>query len=138
MKPSVHLLGPFQVSDSEGRQVVLSTRKAEALLAVLAMASRGGVPRDRILNLFWGERAEAQARHSLSQTLTSLRQAFGKDAIAVDRNAIGLLTEHLDVDLREFLRAAQSDDPADLQRAATLYRGPLLDGLAIREPTFEQ
>ena len=138
MKPSVYLLGPFQASDSEGRRVVLPTRKAEALLAVLAMASRGGVPRSKILNLLWGESAEAQARHSLSQTLTSLRQAFGKDAIAVDRNAVGLVSERLDIDVCEFLRAAQSDDPADLQCAASLYRGTLLDGLALRETEFEQ
>src|SRR5438094_10292016 len=100
MRPSVHLLGPFEASDSEGCRVVLPTRKAEALLAVLAMAPRGGVPRNRILDLFWGDRAEAQARHSLSQTLTSLRQAFGKDAIAVDRSAVSLSAERLDVDLR--------------------------------------
>jgi DNA-binding SARP family transcriptional activator/TolB-like protein/Tfp pilus assembly protein PilF len=138
MNSSVRLLGPFQACDSEGGRVVLPTRKAEALLAILAMASRGGVPRDQILNLLWNERAEGQARHSLSQTLTSLRQSFGKDTIAVDRDAVRLKAERLNVDLHEFLRAVESDDPADLQRAATLYRGSLLDGLALREAPFEQ
>src|SRR3954471_20446256 len=112
MKSSVHLLGPFQASDSEGRRVVLPTRKAEALLAVLAMAPRDGVPRNRIINLLWADSAETQARHSLSQALTSLRQSFGNNAFAVDRNVVSLSAEHLDVDLREFLRAVESDDPA--------------------------
>src|SRR5262249_41471558 len=59
-------------------------------------------------------------------------------AIVVDRDAVALATEHLDVDLHHFLRAAESEDPADLQRAATLYRGALLDGLTLRETAFQQ
>jgi len=135
---SVQLLGPFEASDAGGRRVVLPTRKAEALLAVLATASRAGVPRSRILDLLWGESAETQARHSLSQTLTWLRKSFGTDAIAADRNTVSLSPQLVDVDLREFLRAAKSDEPADLQRAATLYRGALLEGLALRDAAFEQ
>lgn len=135
---SVHLLGPFEASDAGGRRVVLPTRKAEALLAVLATASRAAVPRSRILDLLWGESAEAQARHSLSQTLTWLRHSFGKDAIAADRNTVSLSPEFVDVDLREFLRVVKSDEPADLQRAAALYRGSLLEGLALRDAVFEQ
>jgi TolB-like protein/Tfp pilus assembly protein PilF len=138
MTYAVNLLGPFEALDPTRRRISLPTRKAETLLAVLALSSRGGVPRDRILNLLWGERAEAHARHSLSQTLTSLRGAFGKEAIVADRDAISLATDHLDVDVLQFLRAVKSDDPTELQRAATLYRGALLDGLALRETAFQQ
>ena len=138
MNYAVNLLGPFEALDPTRRRISLPTRKAEALLAVLALSSRGGVPRDRILNLFWGDRAEAHARHSLSQTMSSLRASFGKDAIVADRDVIGLATAQLDVDVLQFLRAAESDEPAELQRAAALYRGALLDGLALRETAFQQ
>src|SRR5262249_17782131 len=138
MKCSVNLLGAFQARDSVRRRIALPTRKAEALLAVLALSARGGVSRDRILNLLWGDRAEARARQSLSQTLTWLRQSFGKDAIVVGPDTVALATERLDVDLHHFLRAAESEDPAGLQRAATLYRGALLDGLTLRETAFQQ
>ena len=138
MTCAIGLLGAFEAFDPARRRIALPTRKAEALLGVLALSSRGSVPRDRILNLLWGDRGEAQARHSLSQTLTSLRQSFGKDAIVADRNSIGLASEHLDVDVLQFLRAVESDDLAALERAAALYRGALLDGLALRDIAFQE
>jgi DNA-binding SARP family transcriptional activator len=138
MKYALNVLGPLQAFDSMGRRIVLATRRAEALLAVLALTPRGSVPRDRLLNLLWGDRAEEKARHSLSQTLTSLRGSFEKDAIVTDRDVVGLAAELLDTDVRQFLAAVESDDPADLQRATTLYRGPFLEGLTLRETAFQQ
>ena len=101
------------------------------------MASRGGVPRSRILNLFWGESAEAEAPQSKPDAdIASSIVRERRDCSRPERRKPP--TERMDVDLREFLRAVESDEPADLQRAATLYRGSLLDGLSLRETALEQ
>jgi DNA-binding SARP family transcriptional activator/TolB-like protein len=138
MTRTVSLLGPFAAGDARGDAIQLRTRKAEALLAVLAVAPGGRQPRDRLLDLLWGARAESQARHSLSQTLSELRHFFGKDVLAAHRDAVVLTPNRLDIDVLRFLRTAQSHDVADLQQAAALYRGPLLDGLMVREAAFQE
>ena len=64
--------GGFAAQWPDGSAIELPTRKAEALLAYLACRAGEAQPRDRLTALLWGERADAQARHSLSQTLTSI------------------------------------------------------------------
>lgn len=135
---AICVLGSFGAHDGAGNPIKLPTRKAEALLAVLALSPGGRQPRDRLLDTFWGSRDDAQARHSLSQTLTALRRQIGKDAFSSDRDAITLVSERLDIDIVRFLDAAGSDAIDDLQRAAMHYRGPLLDGLMLRESAFQE
>jgi DNA-binding SARP family transcriptional activator len=119
--------------------VQLPTRKAEALLAVLA--SRDGVPQRRgcLAALLWSGRDDAQARHSLSQALSAIRGAFA-DAPALlvtRRDSVGLDPAVAAVDSVAFQRLVAGDAVEDLERAAALYRGPLLDGFALRAPAFE-
>ena len=76
--PSICLLGGFEVRLAGGTIAALPTRKAEALLAIITLAGGATVSRERLAELLWGDRGEAQARHSLSQALTSIRTArFG-------------------------------------------------------------
>jgi DNA-binding SARP family transcriptional activator len=67
------LLGGFGIRRTNRGNVRLPTRKAEALLAYLACHPAEKHPRDRLTALLWGDRGDKQARHSLSQTLLSLR-----------------------------------------------------------------
>ncbi|MGH6929482.1 MAG: BTAD domain-containing putative transcriptional regulator [Dongiaceae bacterium] len=134
------LLGGFAARRSDGAVVELTTRKAEALLAVLAC--RAGEPqrRDWLTALVWSGRSDQQARHSLSQALSDLRRAFGDrpTVLAARRDAVTLDAAAADVDVLEFQRLAAGDAVEDLCRAADLYRGRLLDGFRLREAAFEE
>jgi TolB-like protein/DNA-binding SARP family transcriptional activator len=138
-RPRVTLFGGFAARGADGAVLPLPTRKAQALLAVLACGLGKPQPRDRLTALLWGERGDAQARHSLSQTLTTIRHAFGgAGPLLVDREAIALDIEALEIDVIVLERLAGSDAVTDLSAAAALYRGPFLEGLSLREPALEE
>jgi TolB-like protein/Tfp pilus assembly protein PilF len=131
------LLGGFGLRGPGGGDVRLPTRKAEALLAFLACHPGEKQPRDRLTALLWGDRGDRQARHSLSQTLLSIRQAFeGADALlTVERETIAASADAVASDAIDFQRMASTTD--DLRSALDLYRGPFLDGFNMRERGFE-
>jgi TolB-like protein len=138
MEINLLLLGGFSAMGPEGGAVMLPTRKAEALLAIMASRAGETQPRERLMALLWSDRAEPQARHSLSQTLTSIRRAFGdRDVLKMERDSIVLPPGALDADTAQFQRLAASDRLEDLRRAAELYRGPLLDGFKLCDSAFE-
>ena len=75
----VMLLGPPRV-ERGGVAVAFDTRKAVALLAVLALADRPR-PRDVLAELLWPEHDAEHARGALRRTLSALRSAVGADAV---------------------------------------------------------
>ena len=131
------LLGGFGVRRTNRGDVRLPTRKAEALLAYLACHPGEKQPRDRLTALLWGDRGDKQARHSLSQTLLSLRQELGEanSLLLIERETVALRADAIECDVLEFRRLATA--PGELRAALDLYRGPFLDGCSLREPGFE-
>ena len=131
------LLGGFGLRRANRGDVRLPTRKTEALLAFLACDPGKKHPRDRLTALLWGDRGDRQARHSLSQTLLSLRQELGdaNSLLEVEREAVALRADAVECDVLEFRRLAGM--PGGLRAALDLYRGPFLDGFNLREPGFE-
>lgn len=131
------LLGGFGVRRTNRGDVRLPTRKAEALLAYLACHPGEKQPRDRLTALLWGDRGDRQARHSLSQTLLSLRQELGEanSLLLIERETVALRADAVACDVLEFRRLAS--EPDGLRAALDLYRGPFLDGFSLREPGFE-
>ena len=88
----LRLLGRFQARCSSGRPVELTTRKARALLAYLALHAGQAQSREKLIALLWSDRAEKQGRDSLRQALTALRRGLGAEGVAlltVDGDAIG-------------------------------------------------
>ena len=69
------LLGGFDARLESGQKVCLPTRKAEALLAYLALAGGQSRSRDQLAGLLWSDRGDAQAKGSLRQALSALRHA---------------------------------------------------------------
>ena len=76
------LLGGFRLS-VDGGPITLRRRKAEALLAYLALHPNQRHSRDKLAALLWGRQTDAQARLNLRQCLSSLRKALGSSAAAV-------------------------------------------------------
>jgi DNA-binding SARP family transcriptional activator/tetratricopeptide (TPR) repeat protein len=97
-----------------------------ALLAIVAAAGRKGVSRDRVLGLLWPEAEPELARHTLSQTLYSLKRDTGREWVS------GVVELRLDPDVSsdvgEFEEALEA---GDLERAASLYAGRFLEGFYL-------
>lgn len=132
---SLRLLGSFEIAGFK-----LPTRKGEALLGYLAVDAGTLRRRDTLMALLWGDRSDRQARHSLSQTLFSVRKALGDrgDALVVDGDCVMLSAADCAVDARSFETMAAGSDCAAWREAARLYRGELLQGLHLREPGFQE
>jgi DNA-binding SARP family transcriptional activator len=136
---SLMLLGGFQARLGPGPVLALPTRKAQALLAYLALPLGQAHPRDKLAALLWGGIREESARASLRQALFVIRKALGEDAAAVlrqDGDLVALSPAAVDVD--EFERAVATGSAESLTRAAELYRGDLLAGLGLDEAPFEE
>ena len=130
------LLGHFDCLLSSGERISFSMRKAEVLLAYLALAPGIRHPRERLINLLWSDRSEEQARNSLRQCLSAIRKSFGNAAdliMQVDRTTVSLKLELVDVDALDFERLAATADFESLSDAAALYQGEFLEGISIRD-----
>ncbi len=137
----VRLLGGFEARLDSGQKVTLPTRKAEALLAYLALAPGKARSRDQLVGLLWSDRAETQAKSSLRQALTALRhglQENGSTVLMTEGESVTLEPGALAVDVLEFERLAANGSNGTLARAEKLYRGPLLDGHSVRDPAFNE
>lgn len=66
------LFGPFKLATSDGAEIVISSRRARALLGMLCLAPGDVLERDYLSKLLWPGRFQAQARASLRQCLLSL------------------------------------------------------------------
>ena len=65
----VTLLGGVGVQFDSGQTVPLQGRKAQALLAYLALQRGQAQPRDKLAALLWPEARHERARHNLRQLL---------------------------------------------------------------------
>jgi TolB-like protein/DNA-binding SARP family transcriptional activator len=135
------LLGRFECLLSSGKQVTLAMRKAEVLLAFLALSPGLRHPRERLINLLWSDRGEQQARNSLRQCLSAIRKSLGEAAdlaLQIDRTTVCLNAEVIEVDVHEFERLAAAGEYESLVTAADLYRGEFLEGIAIRDAACQE
>src|SRR5438093_1397633 len=107
VKAMFALFGGFRLALPSGTRVTVSARKAQALLAYLAVARRR-CSRDELAALLWGDRADEQARQSLRQTLAVLRRTAGdalESCIVADDRSIALDPGGIDLDVEHFERA---------------------------------
>jgi DNA-binding SARP family transcriptional activator len=137
---SVMLLGGFQARIDGGPALSLPTRKAQALLAYLALPPGRAHSRDKLAALLWGGIRDESARASLRQALFSIRKALADagSALRQDGDALALDPTSVDVDAALFERTVKDATPEALQRAADLYGGDLLAGFVVDEAPFEE
>ena len=136
------LLGPLQVIRRRVQLPLPPSRKARALLAYLAMASRP-VGREQLCELFWD--VADDPRSELRWCLSKLRPLVDTPTTArliADREQVGIDTASLDVDAISLARNARgalmSGSPADLQSLRAQFRGCFLEGLVLnRAPQFD-
>ena len=132
------LLGPFEIRRAGAIQNL--PKKAQGLIAYLALRPDDRHPRDHLATLLWGNTATEQARQSLRQCLVALRNAFEpNDLIAADAASVMLKRgTGLSVDVAEFDTLRGSSTLEDLEQACALYRGEFLLGLQIPVEPFNE
>jgi len=130
------LLGPVELTvDGEAAPAELLWKKNLALLLYLGLSSRQARSREHLVGLFWGDKPEAAARHSLNEALRVIRRAVGEDALHTDATSIRLDPAALDTDLAVF---ARHEAAGEWEKAAALVGGALLEGFAVPgESAFE-
>jgi len=137
----LNLLGGFEVRPGAGPAVVLARKKAQALLAYLAIEPGEAHLRDKLAALLWGDSSDRAARHSLRQTLFALKQAMarnGGDVLRIDSETVALNRASVRVDVTALRQLVAKGTPQALAQAAALYKGDFLDGLSVQEPHFEE
>src|SRR5262245_860491 len=98
------LLGPVRLETADGKSIVDVGLKGRALLAYLAVQPDGRAERNRLSSLLW-DSDQAQARHSLRQTLLVLRRKLGAHVAQVlvnDKDAVALKLDAIEIDLQCF------------------------------------
>ncbi len=131
------LFGGFQARLGSGPVLRLRTRHTQALLAYLALPCGRAHPRDKLAALLWGHLAQDQARHRLRQAVFALRTALAPahlSCLSADADTLVLDPAGLEVDALAFEELVREGAPEGLERAATLYRGDLLQGLPAQGP----
>jgi TolB-like protein len=131
MTPSLRLtiLGTPGIAGPDGRVAGPAGQgQPLALLAVLASAGERGISRDRLLALFWPDASAERASHRLSQLAHQLRRSLGCSDLITGGGELRLHADRIGCDLWELLAARRQ---GDLEEAARLYAGPLLDGFFL-------
>jgi DNA-binding SARP family transcriptional activator len=134
------VLGPIEAL-VEGRPTRLGGPKERAVLALLLLRANEVVPRDRLIDDLWGERAPRTAVDVLYTYLSHLRVALGNDVLLTRPPGYLLVVGQDELDLRRFeqlvergadsLRSGAAADAAQtLREALALWRGPPLADVA--------
>ncbi len=132
----VSLFGKMRVEDTTGRSILPRSRKARALLAVLALSPNHVVLRSQVTALLWSLRAKDQGRASLRQAVHELQQVLGTadaDLLRADRNQLALTGARFWIDALAVTHATPSHP--DL---LDLFCSPLLEDLQGLDPAFDR
>ena len=133
----LHFLGPFKALGSDGEPVELTSKKARALLAYLAVEHERAHARERLAGMLWSETGDERARHNLRQSLSAIRRSCGEviasqgDLLRLDRD---LCTADV-IDVEHLSRANTADE---LRQCLDLIQGELLEDLEPREPVYDE
>jgi predicted ATPase/DNA-binding SARP family transcriptional activator len=130
MTTELRFLGSPQVTVEERSIDTKLRRKEIALLAYLA-AQKQPTPRETAVALLWGDMDDDHAKHNLSVTQSRINK-FIPGAIEGWRNqpiVLSLLVQQ-QTDVWQFEERIRR---SDLEGACALYRGPLLDGLGLKD-----
>lgn len=136
---SLRLFGDVKLLRGPTQEIALP-RKTQLLLAYLALNTGQRHPRDKLAALLWRDRPEEQARQSLRQCLFTLGKALGDDQpplVLAGRNQLSLDSDRVAVDVWRFERHVAADSPENLQQAAALYGGDLLDSLSFEDDSLD-
>ncbi|RMD65183.1 MAG: hypothetical protein D6826_00700 [Alphaproteobacteria bacterium] len=136
---SVRLFGGFEVRRSAGPSIVFPTRKARALVALLARHPGQLQTREALAAILWPNSAEPEAHGSLRQALKLVRRAIedrDQGVIVSEGDALVLKPAAVEVDVDCFEQLYEAGTWQALENAAELYRGDFLQGANLADGPF--
>jgi len=134
----LRVIGEFALS-VDAAPVDLRNRKAQAIVAQLALCTPPVQSRERLADSLWSARGSEQARQSLRQTLHDLRRALGEAGgclVEVRRNEVSLAPGMLRVDLLDLIGAVENCAPPPQGVDWSALRDAILPGLDDVDPVF--
>ena len=117
---SLKLLGVLRLERPDGEKIEITSKRGQALLAMLALAENGERARSWLQSMLWSDRSREQASASLRRELSTLRKtlsAIDADLLSAHGQTVQLDLSQLDVDVRSEAQANADE---------------LLEGLDIR------
>jgi DNA-binding SARP family transcriptional activator/Flp pilus assembly protein TadD len=137
---NVDMLGGWRLTAADGREVRIASRKAQALLACLAVSPGTPVGRDQLAQLLWEDSDSELARASLRQALSALRRAFGEQAataLVCDTVSVMLDARRATSDVQRLRELMRDASPEALGQIAARYGAELLPGFDAKSSSFE-
>jgi SARP family transcriptional regulator, regulator of embCAB operon len=138
------ILGPLRLVDAD-RQIHISARRLQTILAVLLIRSDEMVTRDQLIAEIWGETPPRRAAAAVHVYISQLRRflccsARHQNSIVTRQPGYVLRKGHDEFDFEEFLRlvgggrqqmrrGAHGEAVAAFEHALALWRGPALGDL---------
>lgn len=115
------LMDAMRLYGSDGREILISNKRARAILAMLCLSGGEPIERDTLRKLLWPGRYPAQGKASLRQCLLDLGKLLaplGPDVLVITRNCVALRAGAIEADLA----------------GATALERPILTDLDLGEP----
>jgi len=131
----LNFLGTFSLDHAKA--VTISNRKAQALLALLALAPPHSCSRERLATLLWPDHPEGAARQSLRQCLSALRQNVPELPLVTDHDRVGFNASTIAIDVVEFEALCSDRNIEGRRLAMELYHGDLLECFDAKSDLFE-
>lgn len=136
----VSLLGDFRLHTTNDEDVAIKGKKNAALLASILLDPEKRINRDDAVALLWSQRSPHQAKASLRQCLSELREqldSFSNVELITNRLDISLALGAIILDVDEIIGVAASSNVSEKIRFADHCEGEFLKGLKILDPAFE-
>ena len=103
-------------------------KKHAALLVYLARSPERRRTKDHIVGVFWPDKLDSKARHSLREAVRVIRQCCGEEALAVDNMRVQLAEGVVELDVDRLGEIETKRRWAELDE---LVRGQFLDGFSV-------
>ncbi|WP_371227332.1 transcriptional regulator [Roseovarius sp. 2305UL8-3] len=129
------VIGPLELTDTSGNSFTPRSKKACALLALLALAPRRQRTRVWLRDKLWSESSERKSSTSLRQLLFELRRDLGwlfDSIIQVDRHSVTFRSNAIWIDYHAF-----EQDPSQLAALSISPEAELLEGIDVQDEEFE-
>jgi DNA-binding SARP family transcriptional activator len=133
---SLHLFGSVELHGAPEADALLAQEKRWAVFLFLLLATpRGFHRRDRIVNYFWPEMSDSQARAALRKALHAIRQGLGEEMlISRGDEEVSVAHDRVWCDVQAFDEARTSGRHAEMLE---LHSGDLLNGFFVKDaPEF--
>ena len=141
LRLAAFLFGTFKLQNINGEEIVITNRRARAILAMLCLAPGESLDRELISKLLWPGRFPAQARASLRQCLLNLGKLLETsetDILDVSRTQLRLKPESIQTDLMRLEKALTEKGFMNAsEQLLTIGSKPLLDQMQFGD-AFEE